>query len=570
MRYCEACGAAFRFARTCPKDASPTTAGAFDPLVGRVLGDRYRILDRIGAGGMGQVYRAAHTRIACVFAVKVVWGDFAYDPSMHTRFVREAEVASCLQSRHIVRVIDFAEEEGTLPYLVMEYLEGPTLFDLVARGGPLAPDRAARIATQIARGLAHAHERGVVHRDLKPENVVLVREEDERDVAKILDFGVARLRDDDRLTGFGVSVGTPLYMAPEQLSAADVDGRADLYALGIVMFEMLTGKPPFQANSLQDLTRLHFQEPPPSLRSKLREAGSGAGLDDVVQRLLAKSANDRYGTAKETIEAIQRAMTVSAPARAPVAPSPVAPSTIASSSGAPSANPSSFVPPSVVPSGVSPSGPGSLGGPAPTRSSPASPPIQVQLERAILHGAPRYNAGDHAGCYGVYRATAEQILRSGAALAPAIAARLTQGLERAASRANPMDAAWDMRYAFDDILASRIPAPSPPPASSARSAAAASSQNVAEEIRETLIRAIGVGAPAYDRGQPDVCERIYRQAALAIVGRVDRRGQDATMLLPPPVGIALVNEALREAVGKPPEEAAWVFRRAFDAVLASF
>ena len=124
----------------------------FDPLVGRVLGDRYRILGRIAAGGMGQVYRAAHTRIACVFAVKVVWGDFAYDASMQSRFVREAEIASCLQSRHIVRVVDFSHDEGSLPYLVMELLDGPSLYDVIVREGALAPERAVRIAISIARG----------------------------------------------------------------------------------------------------------------------------------------------------------------------------------------------------------------------------------------------------------------------------------------------------------------------------------------------------------------------------------------------------------------------------------
>ncbi|NUP05945.1 MAG: serine/threonine protein kinase [Polyangiaceae bacterium] len=605
MRYCEKCGAAFRFARTCPRDDVPTTAGSFDPLIGRVLGDRYRILDRIGAGGMGQVYRAAHTRIACVFAVKVVWGDFAYDTSMQTRFTREAEVASCLQSRHIVRVVDFAEDAGTLPYLVMEYLDGPTLYDVIAREGRLTPARAASITIGILRGLSHAHQRGVVHRDLKPENVVLVTEEDERDVVKVLDFGVARLRDDDRLTGFGVSVGTPLYMAPEQLAAGDVDGRADLYSLGIVLFEMLTGKTPFQGSNLQELTRQHFQDAPPSLRSGPTTSPADPGiLDDVVRKLLAKSAADRFASAKEVVAAIQRAL-------------------------APGSSPS------IVPS----------------RRAAIDGAVQAQLERVILQGAPRYNAGDHAGCYGLYRGVAEQILRGGQATLAAVGARLTAGLARAATRTNPTDAAWDMRYAFDDLLTARSATLPDDALGSELSMYAAIAQGresegkfdllgdyqiafanalagslrtdarytssadvleaaarraqeagggraavpllgpllarlrggapvdqvnapptvvsmppmstsfVTDEVRELLSRAIRAGAPVYDQGQPDVCERIYRQTAIQIVARAGSTGRD-------PVTNVL-QRALQDATGKPPDEGAWVFRRAFDTILAA-
>lgn len=611
MRYCETCGAAFRFGRTCPKDKTPTSASAFDPMVGRVLGERYRILDRIGAGGMGQVYRAAHTRIACVFAVKVVWGDFAYDPTMQSRFVKEAEVASCLASRHIVRVIDFAHDVGSLPYLVMEHLDGPTLFDEITRATVLAPERATRIATQIARGLAHAHERGVVHRDLKPENVILVTEDDERDVVKILDFGVARLRDSggERLTGIGVSVGTPAYMAPEQLSAAEVDGRADLYALGIVLFEMLTGKPPFESSNLQELTRLHFLQPPPSLRSRLLASGGPAALDDVVRRLLAKNVSDRFSSAREVIEAL-------------------------SSSSAHNAR-SVSIPP------------------ASTRS-PVEASIDAALRQAILAGAPRYNAGDHAGCYALYDSTANRLLQAGMQFG-AVAARLEAGRLRAASRSNPTDAAWDMRYAFDDVLgAANIPIegdvmtdelaafesmsrgrelegkfdllgdyaisfaqalanrlraePShaadvaslddavrrgrevhggqaainvidpvlaklriggaiassrlSPAGPSARAAAAPISRPILNEsIRVKLLRAIQQGAPAYDGGRPDVCDRLYRETAEEIVAA-------STGMAVDPV-CNVLKKALIDATGLPHAESAWVFRRAFDSLLAT-
>jgi len=593
VRYCERCGAAFRFARTCPRDNIPTSAGAFDPLIGRVLGERYRILDRIGAGGMGQVYRAAHTRIACEFAVKVVWGDFAYDATMQSRFVREAEVASCLQSRHIVRVIDFAHDAGTLPYLVMEHLDGPTLFDVISREGPIEGERAARIAKAIARGLSHAHDRGIVHRDLKPENVILVTEDDERDVVKILDFGIARIQDEQRLTTMGVSVGTPLYMAPEALSAGEVDARSDLYSLGIVLFEMLTGEPPFNGATMQEIAQLHFKKPPPSIRARL---GTGA-LDDVLRRLLAKRPDDRFSTAREVIEALDPAAVDGAREERP-----------------------------------------SL-----ERNRPVEEEVIETLHRTITEGAPRYNAGDTAGCYALYRSVAERIIQSGTKFA-AVSSRLAAGLLRASTRSNPTDASWDIRFAFDDLfaaepilvqndavrdelaayasismpresegrydmlgdyqitfaeaLAQRMRAsgrPSSevqgleeaarrgrevdgglaafhaidpilararsgrqttsigaPPAGSAPPAA-----QVETEIKDHVHRALRAAAPAEGSGQLELCERIYRHAALDLVARLGARGGPLVKRL---------QDALQAESGRPPNEAAPALRQALEAV----
>ena len=366
---------------------------------------------------MGQVYRAAHTRISCVFAVKVVWGDFAYDPQMQARFVREAEVASCLSSRNIVRVIDFAEEAGSLPYLVMEYLEGSSLYDVITRSRKLEPTRAIRIAEQICRALAHAHERGVVHRDLKPENVVLVQEDDESDVAKILDFGVARLRDGDRLTSFGVTVGTPLYMSPEQLTGGELDGRSDLYSLGVVLFEMLTGHPPFQATTIPELTRQHLHEAPPlvqpdeSALPSLGGAGLLAALNEVVHRLLAKNPQHRISTAREVIAALAAVSRDGPPIPASAAR-------------------------------------GSQSGP----TAVLEPTIALRLREAILAGAPRYNVGDQKGCFDIYRQVAESVVASAPSIA--VSARLRAALTRATKRTTATEAAWDLRYAFDDLLQS--------------------------------------------------------------------------------------------------------------------
>jgi serine/threonine-protein kinase len=287
-----------------------------------VLGDRYRILERIAAGGMGQVYRAAHTRIASLFALKVLYGDIAHDAAMRSRFQREAEAASCLHSRHIVRVVDFGESADGLLYLAMEHLDGMSLTSVISRDGPLASRRAANVTRQIAVGLAHAHERGIVHRDLKADNVMLVEEDDEPEVVKLLDFGVARMRNDARLTQIGQVIGTPPYMAPEQFMGADVDARADLYALGVITYEMLAGSPPFDAQSVIELADQHLQSPPPPIRDKNPNADVPAGLEATVHRLLAKSPGDRYPSARAVLAAL-RPSTRSASVNLPTHTAPV-------------------------------------------------------------------------------------------------------------------------------------------------------------------------------------------------------------------------------------------------------
>ncbi len=299
MRFCERCRASFQSRSTCPRDRIPTRADIADPLLGAVVGERYRVLDRIAAGGMGQVYRASHVRIASLFAVKVLYGDLAYDAGMRARFQREAEATSLLSHRHIVRVFDFGETPEGLLYLAMEYVDGQSLAGLLARDGKLDEARAVTFARQITRGLAHAHERGIVHRDLKTDNVLVVREDEDEEVAKILDFGLAQIRSEVRLTQAGQVFGTPQYMAPEQFFRADVDTRADLYSLGVMLSELLTGTIPFDGATVAELARLHSQAPPPSVRASC--PGVSAAMEAIIARLLAKSPDDRFPSARSSM-----------------------------------------------------------------------------------------------------------------------------------------------------------------------------------------------------------------------------------------------------------------------------
>ena len=257
IRCCGICGAAYRteFQR-CPNDGGELVLSASDPLVGKTLGEQYVIEALIGEGAMGRVYRAHHHRLTGRrFAVKVMLGDLAVDPEMRMRFAREAEATSRLDHPGVVGVHDFGRTPSGLLFLVMELVEGETL-GRVLRRGPMAPERVIRLARQLCHGLAHAHARGIVHRDLKPDNILVVAPGTAGERVRIGDFGLAITRDDDaRLTTSGV-VCTPAYAAPEQLFGKDIDQRADLYALGTTMFEMLSGGiPPFAGDAQEVTTR---------------------------------------------------------------------------------------------------------------------------------------------------------------------------------------------------------------------------------------------------------------------------------------------------------------------------
>jgi tRNA A-37 threonylcarbamoyl transferase component Bud32 len=265
-----------------------------DPLIGRIIADRYRILQFLGRGGMGVVYRVEHVHIGKVMAMKLLHGELARDRDTIKRFRREAEAASKLSHPNTVQVFDFGSSQG-LMYLVMEYVDGRDLGQVIRDAGTLDFARVARLTAQVCGSVAEAHRLGIVHRDIKPENVMIVTRPDQGETAKVLDFGLAKLRDTqagNTVTRAGAIVGTPYYMPPEQIRGEDVDPRGDVYAIGAMMYKAVTGAPPFVAASPMGVLTKHLTEAltPPS--HKLAKVPPEA--DVIIGRAMEKEARDRY------------------------------------------------------------------------------------------------------------------------------------------------------------------------------------------------------------------------------------------------------------------------------------
>ena len=287
--------------------SDPTKRGERD-LVGRILAGRYAIERVIGRGGMGIVYEARHVTVGRRVAVKVLRPDLARNAEATMRFQREAQVAGSIGHEHIVEVFDFGYSDEGDAYIAMELLEGTDLGALVRESGPLPVGRALEVARQVASALGAAHEKGIVHRDLKSENVFVVAREG-RDFVKVVDFGISKVLEADEnqpITHEGTLLGTPHYMAPEQsTSGADTDARADLYALGCILFEVLTGRLPFTGKTPMEVMYKHNHEPRPRPSAVRPEAHIPPALDAVVVRAMAVRRDERYASAAELIAAFQ-------------------------------------------------------------------------------------------------------------------------------------------------------------------------------------------------------------------------------------------------------------------------
>ncbi len=279
-------------------------ARADEDLTGSVLLGRYQILRPLGVGGMGTVYLCEHTTILKKFAVKVLSAELSQRPDHVDRFLREARASSMISHPNVVEITDFGQTPGGAPFFVMEYLHGEDLSDTLAREGKLPWRRAKQVMLQICAALHAAHEQGIVHRDMKPGNVLRVEQAGNQDFCKVLDFGIAKVTSnevkDRTLTQSGTVIGTPEYMSPEQGWGNPVDHRGDIYASGVILFELLAGKVPFSGNSLMEILNRHMYEVP-----DVEGAGIPEDIGRIILKAMQKDRELRFQSMQEFINALE-------------------------------------------------------------------------------------------------------------------------------------------------------------------------------------------------------------------------------------------------------------------------
>jgi serine/threonine-protein kinase len=276
-------------------DAQPP---ADDPLIGLVLSDRYRIIRKLGEGGMGAVYQAEHALIEKRIALKVLFPELTRRPDLVARFLQEAKSASRIGHENVIDISDFGQSPEGLVYIAMEYLDGKDLGAVLKAQGPMPWTRARPILMQIAKALRAAHEHGIIHRDMKPENVFLVQREGRPEFVKVLDFGIAKSVNQDgdtpRLTQAGMIFGTPEYMSPEQAQGQTPDHRVDVYALGCLMYHLITGDVPFRADNFMGILTKHMLEPVVPPRKRNPGMAIPADVEAVCLRALQKDREKRW------------------------------------------------------------------------------------------------------------------------------------------------------------------------------------------------------------------------------------------------------------------------------------
>ena len=314
MKYCPACHKTYPTDyNVCPADQTGLQS-THELQPGMIIRNKYEILDQLGIGGMGVVYRGRHLTFNEMCAIKVVNEGVAGDSNFLQRFQTEAVVTRKLRHPNAVRVDDFDYTDDGRPFIVMELVEGKSIGEVLLEQGPFAVPRALRIVTQAARALGVAHQLGVVHRDIKPGNILLTKDEQGQEMAKVLDFGIAKLREtsggDGKSSGMtmtGMLVGTPLYMSPEQFmgkKGGEIDGRTDIYSLGVVLYQMVTGQAPFDGDTLYSLMIQHMEGNVKPPHERVPELHLPEALSQVILKAIDKSRDQRFQTAEEFIAAM--------------------------------------------------------------------------------------------------------------------------------------------------------------------------------------------------------------------------------------------------------------------------
>ena len=303
QKICPTCSTEYPLSeRFCPRDGTALrSANVQADLLGSVIADRYHILKKLGEGGMGTVYLAEHVKMGRKSALKVMNPGMNTDPDAIARFNREASNASRLSHPNICGIYDFGETTDGIIYLAMEFIEGSSLTALIEKAGQLPPSRAASIIHQTADALQVAHDAGIVHRDLKPDNIMVAKNRDGTDLVKVVDFGIAKASSSDaqKVTKTGMVVGTPEYMSPEQLAGDKLDGRSDLYSLGLVAFNCLTGVLPFAAETAQEAMIMRLTDKPRSLADVRPDVSWPAALQATLDKALVRDVDERYKSAAQ-------------------------------------------------------------------------------------------------------------------------------------------------------------------------------------------------------------------------------------------------------------------------------
>ncbi len=301
----------------CPHDNSMLVPVAQDPLIGTKLAGKYEILSILGTGGMGVVYKGRQDVMDRIVAIKMLQSHHLNDSMSVKRFQQEGRATCKLNHPHIITVYDFGiSQQSGQPFIVMDYLQGVPLSDVIKQEGQVSVERAIKMFTQACEALGHAHKQGIIHRDLKPSNIVLISYDGDKDFVKVVDFGVAQIMEEaqggsgehQRLTQIGEVCGSPVYMSPEQCQGHKLDQRSDIYSMGIVMYETLTNRLPLLGRTMVETMRRHIEEPPPPFTEVRPDLYIPERVEGVILKALAKNPEDRHQSMEQLVQELELAI----------------------------------------------------------------------------------------------------------------------------------------------------------------------------------------------------------------------------------------------------------------------